>query len=66
MRWILWRRITLGIYFLNLEEIKLSNVDGFIGPNIPLKVLLSVISLISLQKICLIKKELNTLRPFPY
>lgn len=57
--------ITLGIYFLDRKERTLWNVNGFIRPNLPLKVLLSVIRLLWSQKDSLNRKESTILRPFP-
>ena len=46
MRWILWRRITLGTQFLDFKESTFSNINGFIRPNLPLNVLLSIIRIV--------------------
>ena len=64
-KWILFSRITLGILFFHYKGIMLLNIDGFIKPSLPLKVLLSSIRLIFSRKDSFSRKALTTLRPFP-
>jgi len=62
---ILCQWITLGNYFLDNKEIMLWSVNGFIGPNFPLKVLLRNLNLTFLRRDFLNKKVLTTLIPLP-
>ena len=64
MRWILMKIIRLGIYYLDRLEITLLSVDGYIRPNSPLMVFLSIAKIIWSWKDYLNKNELTTLRPF--